>query len=285
MALLLCTKDAANPFYNEKLDIRLWSLPELCYVIYNYPILIMDDFATPELCSWIREELGLPFLAGKIEQLAASQEEERGEDILMAILQECNYYTQGETEACRRRIRSYRNCGREEYMHALGAAMFRLRRYRSAYDSFREADQAVAEQLRKAGDQRTASGLLLKRAGYLCDMASACVQLFEEKKAEGLLLSAEELCPTERAESLLYLLHANTPGTGEQQEAPSEPETPLTDEKKKELDLRREEAREKARSSQSFQALSEALLLDPVKREKALGELLRKWKKDFRRMN
>ena len=82
MALLLCTRDARNPFYNEKLDIRIWSLQELCYVIYNHPLLTLHGFVTPELADWLRDELSMGFLAARIRQLMASAPGEGEEDQL-----------------------------------------------------------------------------------------------------------------------------------------------------------------------------------------------------------
>ncbi len=45
MSLLLCRQEPVkNPLYVEFLDIHLFSSQELCYVIYNHPLLVMDDF-------------------------------------------------------------------------------------------------------------------------------------------------------------------------------------------------------------------------------------------------
>ena len=49
MGLLLCTRCAQHPFYYEKLDINLWSIQELSYVIYHYPIMLPTDLVDRKL--------------------------------------------------------------------------------------------------------------------------------------------------------------------------------------------------------------------------------------------
>ena len=68
MGLLLCTRCAQHPFYYEKLDINLWSIQELSYVIYHYPIMLPTDLVDRKLSGWIRDELHMGILAAKLEQ-------------------------------------------------------------------------------------------------------------------------------------------------------------------------------------------------------------------------
>ena len=282
MALLLCTRDARNPFYNEKLDIRIWSLQELCYVIYNHPLLTLHGFVTPELADWLRDELSMGFLAARIRQLMASApgegEEDHTDEALTAILRECNYYTQGEIEACRKRLRGYRSCSREDYAQALGTSLFRLRRYHMAYDSFSEAEREVSEKLGKISGREPSAELLKRRADILCDMAAAKIQLLETEEALELLSEAEKAAPSQRGVRMRSLLLMEA---GREKELP---ET-LTDEEKKRLSEERAEARKRALERPRYREVKDAFLQDPVRRQKTCGELLKKWKKEYRRMS
>ena len=70
MSLLLCRRERVkHPFYIEVLGIHIYSSQELCYVIYHHPLLVMNDFADASLFSFIKNELGLGFLAGRMEKL------------------------------------------------------------------------------------------------------------------------------------------------------------------------------------------------------------------------
>ena len=58
MSLLLCRLEPVrHPFEVPELGIRLYSSQELCYVIYENPLLVMEDFVH---CS--REETAGCFL-------------------------------------------------------------------------------------------------------------------------------------------------------------------------------------------------------------------------------
>lgn len=62
MSLLLCRQEPVkHPFYVEFLDIRLYSSQELCYVIYNHPLLVLDGFVEEPLLAFLREELNWGF--------------------------------------------------------------------------------------------------------------------------------------------------------------------------------------------------------------------------------
>ena len=46
MSLLLCRLEPVqHPYYVEVLGIHIYSSQELCYIIYNNPLLVMEDFS------------------------------------------------------------------------------------------------------------------------------------------------------------------------------------------------------------------------------------------------
>ena len=75
MSLLLCRQEAVSrPYYVEPLDIHLYSSQELCYVIVHHPLLVMEDFVDERLIGFIRDELNMGRLAGKLEKWKAAGE-------------------------------------------------------------------------------------------------------------------------------------------------------------------------------------------------------------------
>ena len=85
MSLILCRQEPVKiPLYIEDLGIHIYSSQELCYVIYNNPLLVLEDFIDSRLTEFLRSELRMPFLAEKIEKWMES----RGatEEILYLIL-------------------------------------------------------------------------------------------------------------------------------------------------------------------------------------------------------
>ena len=68
MSLLLCRPEPVrHPYYIEILGIHIYSSQELCYVIYNNPLLAMEDFLDTPLLTFIRDELNLEALAGCVD--------------------------------------------------------------------------------------------------------------------------------------------------------------------------------------------------------------------------
>ena len=103
MSLILCRQEPVKiPLYIEDLGIHIYSSQELCYVIYNNPLLVLEDFIDSRLTEFLRSELRMPFLAEKIEKWMES----RGatEEILYLILQECNYNTPMDLHANRQTL-------------------------------------------------------------------------------------------------------------------------------------------------------------------------------------
>ena len=103
MSLILCRQEPVKiPLYIEDLGIHIYSSQELCYVIYNNPLLVLEDFIDSRLTEFLRSELRMPFLAEKIEKWMES----RGatEEILYLILQESNSNTPKEQAAYRQTV-------------------------------------------------------------------------------------------------------------------------------------------------------------------------------------
>ena len=139
MGLLLCNKDARHPFYYEKLDIDIWSIQELSYVIYNYPVIIPEDFVDHKLTTWIRDELSMGILAAKLEQYLSVSDEIDQERLIVLILKESNYYTQLEISRFQNEYKKLRNIDRHVFLNMLGDTYFHMGRYGKAIESYEES--------------------------------------------------------------------------------------------------------------------------------------------------
>lgn len=62
MSLRLCRSEKVkNPYYVSFLGMHLYSSQELAYVIYHYPLLVMDCLVNESLLDFLREELNMGF--------------------------------------------------------------------------------------------------------------------------------------------------------------------------------------------------------------------------------
>ena len=139
MALLLCNKGAKHPFYYEQLDIDLWSVQELSYVIYKYPVIVPADFVDRKLTAWLRDELNMGILAAKLEQFMNAGEDGNQERLLLMILRESNYYTQAEISRFENEYKKLRNVEKYSFLNLLGDTYLRMNRYGKAIESYEES--------------------------------------------------------------------------------------------------------------------------------------------------
>lgn len=184
MGLLLCTKTAEHPLYYEKLDIELWSIQELCYVICRYPVMIPEVLVDRKLCSWLREELGMERFAAKLEQLLGSGESQ--ETMLIAVLMEGNYYSSTEISRFRSELKRLGSIEPAEFSELLGDTFFHMGRFGKAVKAYQEA-----------ADLGSGEAVLRK-------LATACVRVMQFDKAAELY---EKVYQKEKDPQLLKKLY------------------------------------------------------------------------------
>ena len=267
MPLLLCRQKAKLPFYYEKLNVRLWSAQELCYLIVRYPLLTLGDLPTEDLLRWISRELLMPGLSARLAREQAAGESR--ENQLLLILQECNYYDVNEINAYRQRVMELRKYSRDDYLREVGVALFDAGRLALARDSFREACAAVDERLRKSRDPVEKNRFLRKKAEIYLDLAAVSMRLFEERRALDEIAASELFCRTKRALRMTYLI------TGGGQ---------LPDEERKAAEAERKAAETAIETGAAYKALQEIFRKDSVKRKEETGAQLLRWKQEYRRM-
>ena len=126
----VASEPVRHPYYVEPLGVHVGSSKELCYVIYNNPLLVMQNFVNDRLIDFIRNELGLVYLAEKLVNWQAANENQ--DELLIIILSFCNYYTAKEVNKFRQRIEAYRKLSTTEFTKETADYYFGLRQYGTA---------------------------------------------------------------------------------------------------------------------------------------------------------
>ena len=98
--LILCrTKEAESPYYISNMDLKIYSLEELCYYIYNNIYLIGIDLADNKMVEFIRYEIKEVELADKLDYFI--KEKAGLAEIVITILKYVDYYNVSEIEEIR----------------------------------------------------------------------------------------------------------------------------------------------------------------------------------------
>lgn len=101
--MILCSGvRALRPYYFVAGGIRVYSIEELCYYLYNYIYMIDEIGLGDELFDWIGTELNLPERADRLRQLIRQKADLK--TIITVILCSADYYTEKEIKTVIRLI-------------------------------------------------------------------------------------------------------------------------------------------------------------------------------------
>lgn len=269
MSLLLCRQESVrHPFYVEFLGIHLYSSQELCYVIYNHPLLVLDGFVGEPLLVFLRDELNQGFLALKLERWLKSGES--GDEALAMILQECDYYSPVEINRFKQQVAGIRRMHRAEYRKLRADELFGLRQYGRAVELYQEL-------------------LELPKDSYVDDM-------FYGRIWNNLGACYARMFQLERAFEAFEKAHMKT---GEQQVLERLYDLTLLDERlvlgdrcnllitqemKDSWKRRMADAREKAAQSEQVREIDTLFARDPIRRQAGAAKLVAQWKQEYRSM-
>lgn len=130
-AVRLCMHESAKtPFYVEATGIRLYSIEELAYYLYENIYLVDEQLMEEKLYSWIEAELGLSKLA---ERLRSGRS--MGNHIynqVMTILQASGYYSEHELGELSEKIRNISGMQAQERMKCKADELMQNENYWSA---------------------------------------------------------------------------------------------------------------------------------------------------------
>ncbi len=267
MSLILCRQEPVkHPFYFEGLGVRLFSSQELCYAIYNNPLLVMDQFVDNTLIQFIREDLDMAFLAAKLEKLQQSGEEP--DELLSMILNECDYYTASEVSRFRQSLTAYRRMPAAEFLKAKADYLFSRKQYGKAVAEYRKLlDLPKADR---------ADGAF--QAKIYNNLGAAYARLFMTDKACQAYQKSFDL--VKNGEVLRRICHLSqwNPGLVLNERF----QTLITSELREECQKEKEKAEAQAAQADSLKELERLFQKDPIKRFQGAGELIQKWKQEYR---
>ena len=270
MSLLLCRMEpVAHPFEVPELGVRLYSSQELCYVIYENPLLVMDDFVDERLIQFIRQDLNMEFLAGKLENWKKSGE--NPDNLLLLILSECQYYTGAEVSRYRQTLIQLRKKHPAQLEKDRADYFFEKKQYRRAISHY--------EKLLDRKRDNVVDDRFLGRVW--CCLGACQARLFQFEKAykaydRADFYDSKNLEILERIYSLKALY----------------PQLPLNERYQtlfktrdvKPWEEKIEEAKKKGQESPGVKEINALFMKDPEKRLEGAARLVKQWKQEYRSM-
>lgn len=188
----MCTgRVAPTPFLIENMDIRVYSVEELCYCIGEYTFLVDSELMTDALVEWIRLECAIPELADMLKRLM----ENSNSFVLFftRLLGYTGYYTPDEIDKISRVLDSNENISPlqrrknvADYLASTGRYESALKQYQLLYYDCEDREDDAFK------------GVLLHNMGYVNS------RLFRFREASWLFIKAYRL-NNERASLEQYL--------------------------------------------------------------------------------
>ncbi len=269
MGLILCeNRQAVHPLFIPDMGLRVFSLEELCYVIYNYPLIAMDGLVNQRLMSFLRDDLRIGLQIVNLERSMSEWPDH--DDVLLSILGFSDYYSSVEIEDFRARIHEIRKTSRYEFYRMKGDLLFELGQYGKAITYYEKS-------LFVSKDQ-TADDIYFYR---VCrNMGSTYANLYQLDEAYLSYMKAYEYKKDEEVKKQIYFL-ARLQDDIEKKELYLKA---VEGQSIAEWDNEFEEIMHSSDDDASLDEINELRSLDAVKRRKSIETILNRWKRKYRNM-
>lgn len=268
MSVIVCRPEqVTRPFYVEDLGVNIYSSQEFCYAIYHHPMLFMDRFGDQNIIDFIRDQLGMGFVAARMEQRIKAGE--KSEELMFLFMQECDYYTAVEMNRFRQMVTSLKKLPPLEYAKRKADYLAEFKQYGRAIAGY----QTILE----AADGKSDEAL----AGRVWNNLGACyARIFQFQKA----MDAYDKAYGKKKDLnfLEKMYHLTLLDTG--LELKERYRSLMSPQLKEKWDKDFEQAREKSEESRELRQLAELFQRDSVKRGEGAARLVEEWKQEYRSM-
>lgn len=269
MSLIFCRQEpVTHPYYIDVLGIHIHSSQELCYIIFNHPVLVMDDFVDELLIGFIRRELDMDYLADRMEKLVETGS--KTEDVLVLFLTECDYYSDKEIQKFRAAVSALRALHPAQYDKERADYMFRQHQFGKAAMRY--------EKILEYPKERQADDAFL--ANVYNNLGASYAMMFQFHKSLSAYDKAYELGKNMEVLKRIYFLTVFAPELDVKERYYSVFTEELKTQWRQEVDA----AGLDAGQAGEVRALRALFKKDPVKRMNGAAEMVGRWKQEYRMM-
>ena len=148
MSVIYCGKVNRNGYYIKEADMNIYSIQELAYFIYNYPMLISNNFVSKNLIVYINRDLNMETLSNELNMMY-NRKNENIINLLKVILKHSNYYTKEDIEKFTHNLIKLIDLDEISFINLAGDNLFRLKKYEKAIMQYKKIITKDLNALRK----------------------------------------------------------------------------------------------------------------------------------------
>lgn len=131
MSIIYCGKSNNIGYYIKEADISIYSIQELAYFIYNFPMLISKSFINKNLILYLYNDLDMKDLSNEINEIY-NVKDYNIEDVLKIILMNSNMYSQADITKFESRLIKLLQLDEDSFIKLAGDSLYRLEKYDKA---------------------------------------------------------------------------------------------------------------------------------------------------------
>lgn len=134
MAIIFCGKKESKEFVLKEANIKVYTLQELAYFIYNYSMLISNSFISKSLINHIDKEWGYHELANSLNIMY--NKKENIANMLDLILSMSNFYSDTEIADYNHKLMELMSLDEVSFINLSGDKLFGLKKYEKALSQY-----------------------------------------------------------------------------------------------------------------------------------------------------
>jgi len=269
MGLILCENPVAeHPLYIQDMGLRVFTLEELCFVIYNYPLIAMDGLVNERLMDFLKNDLRIGLQVVNLERSLG--EWANYDDVLVSILNLSDYYSQSETDEYRLKIADIRKLPRYEFYRQKGDLLFGLKQYGKAISYYEKS-------LFDSKDQK-ADDIYFYRVYK--SMGSTYANLFLLDESFAAYRKAYDHLDDEELLRKIYYLSKLQDNIEKKQECLDM----IKDRSVSDWDRTFEDTMRESSDDESLTEIERLDSLDSVKKHRSIENIINRWKRKYRNM-
>ena len=150
MSMIYCGKSNQKAYYIKEADLNIYSIQELAYFIYEFPMLITNNFVSKNLIVYISRDLGMEELANELNVLYNTKDANIAV-MLKTILKYSNYYTQAHIEIFSKKLVELLELDETKFINLAGDNLFKLKKYEKAIIQYKKIISKDLNAIKKLG--------------------------------------------------------------------------------------------------------------------------------------